>query len=88
MNKLEKAKEIIKESWELAKYGMFNSRNNTGDKMFTIYNQDGLVIDICYHYGYFEVFGLSGEEFRELREFYYELSEVRRNFRMHLEVEK
>ena len=83
MNKLEKAKEIIKESLESAKYGIFNSRNIVGDEMFTVYNQDGLVIDICYRYGYFEVFGLSDEEFHELCEFYYELREVKRNYIMH-----
>ncbi len=84
MNKLEKAKEIIKHpTCATAKYGIFNSRNIVGDEMFTVYNQDGLVIDICYRYGYLEVFGLSDEEFYKLREFYYELREVRRNYIMH-----
>lgn len=75
MNKLEKAKEIIKETHNLAKYGIFNTHNIVGDTMCTIYNQDRLRIDICYYYGYFEVFGLSDEEFHELREFYYDLRE-------------
>ena len=51
MNRLEKAKEIVKENYELARYGIFNSRNILGDEMFTVYNQDGLVIDIGVNHG-------------------------------------
>lgn len=70
MNKLEKAKEIIKANFECGDAGLFDERNWAGDPMTTIYDGDGLTIDICYYYGYFEVFGLSDEEFSELDEYY------------------
>ena len=38
--------------------------------METIYDKDGLVIDICRDWMYFEVFGLTAEEFNKLEEFY------------------
>lgn len=70
MNKLEKAKEIIKENFSLYDCGLFNTRNLVGDLMSTIYDEDGLTIDVSYYYSYFEVFGLTNEEFKELRKFY------------------
>ena len=73
MSKLEKAKEIIKENFEDANCGIFNCRGWMGDIMTTIYYEDGLCIDICYGYAYFEVFGLSEAEFGELQKYYNEL---------------
>ncbi len=70
MNKLEKAKEIIKKNFSLYDCGLFNTRNLVGDPMSTIYDEDGLTIDVCYYYSYFEVFGLTDEEFVELKKFY------------------
>ena len=78
MSKLEKAKEIIKENFDDACCGIFDSRNFVGDPMFNIYEKDGLTVDICYNYSYFEVFGLSSEEFKELEKYYYGL--VRKKF--------
>ena len=68
MANLEKAKEIIKEHY--VPCGIFNSCNVTGDPMSTIYKGDGLQIDICYYYEYFEVFGLTDEEFETLEKYY------------------
>lgn len=70
MNKLEKTKEIIKKNFSLYDCGLFNTRNLVGDSMSTIYDEDGLTIDVCYYYSYFEVFGLTDEEFAELKKFY------------------
>lgn len=70
MTKLEIAKEVIKEYYPNGDCGLFNSSNILGDPMVTLYNKDGLTIDICYYYSYFEVFGLSNEEFQELSNFY------------------
>lgn len=70
MDRLEKAKEIIKENFSLYDCGLFNTRNLVGDPMSTIYDEDGLTIDVCYRYSYFEVFGLTDEEFEELKKFY------------------
>lgn len=70
MSNLEKAKEIVKAFYRVANLGIFNSRNLVGDAMETIYEGEGLTIDICYHYSYLEVFGLSDAEFEELERFY------------------
>lgn len=70
MTKLEIAKEVIKEYYSNGDCGLFNSSNILGDPMVTLYDKDGLTIDICYYYSYFEVFGLSNEEFQELSNFY------------------
>lgn len=45
-----------------------------GDWMTNIYNDNGLAIDICYGYSYFEVFGLSDEEFNDLVKYYNSLT--------------
>ncbi len=74
MNKLEKAKEIIKEYYKEGDCGIYDSRNIVGDWMTSIYNDNGLAIDICYSWNYFEVFGLSDDEFAELCEYYNQLS--------------
>ena len=73
MNKLEKAKEIIKENIDDGRCGIYNTRNLIGDTMtnlFKEYKEDGLIIDICYNYSYFEVFGLTDDEFEELKKYY------------------
>lgn len=70
---LEIAKEIIEENIADADCGLFNSHNIVGDPMSTIYHKDGLTIDICYHWAYFEVLGLPEEEFKELEVFYEKL---------------
>lgn len=75
MNNLEKAKEIVKKYYKDADCGIFNSRNVLGDGMITIYKNESLTIDICYNYAYFEVFGLTNEEFRELEKYYGSLEE-------------
>ena len=51
--------------------GIFNSRNTAGDVMKTVYDYDGLRIDICRGWGYFEVFGLSEREFEVLEAYYH-----------------
>lgn len=75
MSNLEKSKEVIKTNYMNARHGIFDSRNIVGDEMETIYEDEGLTIDICYYYEYFEVFGLSDEEFEELATYYYSLKE-------------
>ena len=41
--------------------------------MSTIYDEDGLTIEGCYEWSYFEVFGLTEEEFMKLKSFYISL---------------
>ena len=73
MDKLEMAKKVIEAHIDEASLGLFNSRNTVGDAMETICVTDGLQIDICRYLEYFEVFGLSSDEFRELLSFYYDI---------------
>ena len=76
MNKLEKAKKIIKKYFNNGDCGIYDSRNIVGDPMINIYDDGDLTIDICYSYSYFEVFGLSDDEFAELEKYYNELGEA------------
>ena len=75
MSNLEKAKEIVKAYYSVADCGIFDSRNMVGDPMLTIYEGESLTIDVCYDYSYFEVFGLSDTEFKELESYYNSLEE-------------
>lgn len=74
-NNLEIAKRIIKKHFNKAHCGVFNCRNFFGDTVGTLYEKDGLTIDICLYYGYFEVLGLSDIEFEELEKYYESLGE-------------
>ena len=77
MSNLEKAKEIVKEHYRFARCGIFDSRNLVGDCMETIYEGEGLTVDICFYYSYFEVFGLSNADFKELERYYNSLGRKR-----------
>lgn len=70
---VEKVKAVIADNIEDALYGIFDCRNIVGDPMETIYDEDEVSIDICRHYRYFEVFGLSEQEFGEVESFYEDL---------------
>ena len=67
---VEKVKEVIKNNIEDALYGIFDCRNIVGDPMETIYCEAGVRIEICRGWGYFEVLGLTNEEFAEVESFY------------------
>ena len=75
MTKLKKAKKIIKGYLEYAICGIYNSRNLVGDYMTNIYNSENLIINICYDWSYFEIFGLSEDDFIELERYYKSLVE-------------
>lgn len=74
---VEKVKEVIKNNIEDALYGIFDCRNVVGDPMETIYDEAGIRIELCHLYEYFEVFGLTNEEFSEVESFYDLISKVR-----------
>lgn len=67
---LEEVKEIIKKNYSFADCGLFFSRNMVGDRMVNIYCKNGISIDICYGWAYFEVFGLDKVQELELMKFY------------------
>lgn len=81
MSKLEKAKEVVSEHIKDGTCGIYNTCNIMGDHLVPLYSNDGLVIFICYYFSYFEVFGLSDEEFMELVNFYDNLVEETRKER-------
>ena len=74
ITKLDKAKKVIKHYYDEARCGIFNTRNLISDPMETLYEGSDITIDICRPYEYFEVFGLSDEEFSELEKFYNSLA--------------
>lgn len=67
---VEKVKDIIEANYCDAQYGIFASHNTIGDEMETIYEDEEVLIDICYDWGYFEIFGLTDDEFAEVEEYY------------------
>ena len=69
-DKLEKAKQIIDQYYDRADCGIFDIDGWGGEDMYTIYATDGLAIDISYRHKYFEVCGLSKDEFLELEKYY------------------
>ena len=71
--KVKKVKEVIKEHVSEARCGIFDCRNIAGDSMDNIYDDGDVQIDICYGWEYFEVFGLTDEEFKEVEKYYEKL---------------
>lgn len=70
---VEKVKEVIKDNIEDALCGIFDCHNIVGDPMETIYDGAGVRIELCREHEYFEVFGLTNEEFSEVESFYEDL---------------
>lgn len=70
MARIDLVKRVIKDRYNDANCGLFFTPNWAGDQMSTIWEEDGVTIDICYGYSYFEVFGLTEEEENELSRFY------------------
>ena len=71
--KVKKVKEVIKEHISSARCGIFDCGNIVGDGMTNIYDDGDVQIDICYSWEYFEVFGLTDEEFSEVEKYYEKL---------------
>lgn len=68
--RIDKVKNVIRNRYIDASCGLFFTLNLVGDNIYTIWEEDGVTIDICYDYEYFEVFGLTEEEENELLAFY------------------
>lgn len=68
--RIERVKAVIGNFYKMAECGLFFSRNIAGDKMDNIYDDGEIRIDICTYYEYFEVFGLTMDEQKELTEYY------------------
>lgn len=76
MARIDLVKRVIKDRYNDADCGLFFTPNWIGDPMSTIWEKDGVTIDICYNYQYFEVIGLTEEEENELSRFYKSMSGV------------
>lgn len=79
ISRIDKVKNVIRNRYADAMCGLFFTRNLVGDPMLTIWQEDGVTIDICYDYEYFEVFGLTEEEEHELFAFYNSLKQTERS---------
>ena len=70
MSQFEEVKKIIREHFNEARCGLFFCRNTLNDKMTNIYDKNGIQIDICYNWAYFEVFGLDSIQQLALEKYY------------------
>ena len=70
---LTEIKQVIKRYYPKAQCGIYDTRNTVEDKMETIYQKDDIIVDICKEWEYFEVFGLTKEEMREVCDYYFNL---------------
>lgn len=66
--RLDKVKNVMKENF--VDCGLYFTRNIVRDPMDTIFKEDGITVDVCNYYEYFEVFGLTDDEKDELKKFY------------------
>ena len=66
----EHVKELIKGNFDRADCGLFDVPNIVGDEMTMMYKGEYLELLICYDHGYFEVFGMTEEEFADLEKCY------------------
>ena len=67
---LEEVRKIIKEYLNEALCGLFFCRNTANDAIINIYDKNGIQIDICYKWAYFEVFGLDLVQKVVLKKYY------------------
>lgn len=67
---LKKIKELIKEYYNLADCGIYNTRNVVGDELTTLYRGKYFTLDICFGYSYYEILGMTLEEFNKLEKYY------------------
>lgn len=70
---LDEVKAVIQEHFEDGDCGIYDTPNIAGDWMDCIYQNENVKVLICYQWAYFEVFGLSNEEFKDLEKFYHKM---------------
>ena len=70
-NLIAKIKNVLKENILEGSCGIFDCRSWTPDLKYTLFNEDGVMVDICHEYNYFEILGLTDEEFKLVAEYYY-----------------
>ena len=67
---LKEVKKIIKDNIEDYNCGIFDTRNIVGDPIFTTFKGKFFTLDCCYYYSYYELFGATDEEFKEIEKYY------------------
>ena len=67
-----KVKDLIRNKAKFYNLGLYFTRNTVGDSMTTIFRGDFFAVEVCENYSYFEVFGTTKEESKELLEIYKE----------------
>lgn len=70
---LEKVKEIIKVTIDDYSCGLYSTRNVVGDCMETMFNGKYFTLDACYNWSYYELFGTTEDEFKEIKDYYNKL---------------
>ena len=66
---LEKIKSIIKDYYKSGSLGLYFCSGSSYDEKKTLYSKDGVVVEICYYWEYFEVLGLPNDQCVELLDF-------------------
>ena len=84
VNRLADAMGVILANVDKARHGIFFTRNVVGDRMQNIYKDDEIAIDICEDWEYFEVFGLTEDEQRDIEKFYCSLVNSWKDFRKYV----
>ena len=70
-DRIDLIKTVIRDYFDRARHGLFFSQNVVdADYMKNVYRDNGVIVDVCYQHGYFEVFGLSADEQDELYAYY------------------
>ena len=69
---IDEIKKIIEEKIEDYDCGIYDTRNVVGDPMSTLYEGKYIQLGACYYFSYYEVFGTTKKEFKEIEEFYKE----------------
>lgn len=62
--KIEKLRKFLEEEFKGVQ--AFNTRNTVGDRMVTVYDDDGIIVDYCPGWLYIEIFGITEEEYQSL----------------------
>ena len=74
-DELKEVKKLIKKHYGSADGGMFFTRNIAGDTMETIYKGMFFTLDVCWYWGYYELFGCTEDEEEEVAIYYDSLEE-------------
>lgn len=64
-NRLDKLKEVLRKE-NLLGWQVFDCVGIAGDYTDTVYNEDGVIVEVSEYYEYVEILGLSKKEFQSL----------------------